>query len=69
MITPKELIEKAIETIESLNITEIFGRGLNERGDNNYSVITTAIVLNMTHYMWNDTKFLPGVPTPLELNM
>lgn len=64
MFNPEELLRKAIETVESLNFTKIFGRVLHHQGDNNYSVITAAIVLNMTHYMYNRTDFLPGVPTP-----
>ena len=54
-------------------ITEIIsnniGRFIHEVGDNNYSAITSMVVLNMTQYMYKNATLLPGVPTPLGLNM
>ena len=68
MFTPEDLLRKAIEDLESFNFTNFFGRVLSE-GDNNIShVIIAGAILNMTHYMYNDTStFLPGVPTPYPL--
>ena len=66
MFSPEELLHKAIEQLQALNFTDFFGRVLSE-GDNNYSrAILTGAILNMTHYMYNRTDFLPGVPTPFE---
>ena len=31
--------------------------------------LTSMVVLNMTHYMYKNATLLPGVPTPLGLNM
>jgi hypothetical protein len=59
------LFRKINSIIKEFNITKLVGRILSE-GDNNYSnAIVTGIILNMTHYMYNRTDFLPGVPTPL----
>ena len=63
MFNPEELFRKAVEDLESFNLTNFFGRVLSE-GDNNYSVVAGAIILNMTHYMYQNDTFLPGVPTP-----
>ena len=55
------------DIVKGLNLTDFFGRALSE-GDNNFShTILTGVILNMTHYMYNRTDFLPGVPTPFEV--
>jgi hypothetical protein len=65
----RKITQIITDSINSLNLTEVIGRVLSE-GDNNYSVVTSGIILNMTHYMYNRTDFLPGVPTPsLEINI
>jgi len=67
--TPDEIFMRLINTLTNLteNLPEIIGRVLSE-GNNNYSrSILAGVVLNMTHYMYNGTDFLPGVPAPLGL--
>lgn len=67
--TISDSIKNSVASVENTNLTEIFGRFLNEVGDNNYSAVRYAIVLNMTHYMYNvsygPSDNLPGVPSPL----